>query len=94
MAMDISFVNPLTISQTQTPESVLPMILGIECLLVSVLCFAAASQPRAVWLVCIVLTGVVAFDAILMTLQPAFDEEARGELLLRLDRMSKQQRHG
>jgi len=60
---------------------------------VSVLCFAAASQPRAVGLVCIVLTSVVAFN-ILASLQPVFDKKARGELLLRLDSMSRQQRNG
>jgi hypothetical protein len=68
------------------------MILGIGCLLVSVICFAVDSQPRAIWTSCVVITSITIFYSsigalVMMTLRY---ENDNGDLFRRLNAASRQ----
>jgi hypothetical protein len=68
------------------------MILGIGCLLVSVICFAVDSQPRTIWTSCVVITSITIFYSsigafIMMTLR--YDND-NGDLFRRLYTASRQ----
>jgi len=68
------------------------MILGIGCLLASVICFAVDSQPRTIWTSCVVITSITIFYSsvgalVMMTLRY---ENDNGDLFRRLNAASRQ----
>jgi hypothetical protein len=90
-------VEPAKIPWSLGQIPVTAMTLGIGCLLVSMLCFAADFQPRLIWLACVVITAYTLFYSTVVTVKCAASHRGvlKGDLprrLDRLDRLARQQR--
>lgn len=73
------------------------MILGIGCLMVSVICFAINSQPRAIWTACVAVTSITIFYSsigawFMLVIRGNENRDDKGDLYRRLDAASWMQR--